>query len=187
MRITLIILFSIIHQFSFGQLGDTLNVEYDTTRFDKITFIRLTVKFTDTIVGKEMPFLSESNLLTNQPENGLDLTCSNLTYQIKLNNKVEIFIDKPKYVNDIIELIPTPENRAKANRIYNNEFQKKAILIDVGEQKSTIQNLQKHEIILTFKIPLIIKSDTQLILKPFPIKYKQHNRITQGGIIDLKK
>lgn len=187
MRVTLIILFSLLYQLSFCQAADTLKVEYDIIESKPIAIIKLSVNFRDSVSEKEGPFISQTSSYSKPPESGLDVTCSNLASQIRLNKKVEIYVDRPQYINDIIKLIPSPENQAKAIRIYNNEFQKQAIIPDISEFKSTIKGKIKHEINLTINIPLIVKSDTQLIIEPFPIKFRKYNYVAQRVTISLKK
>lgn len=187
MRTTLIILFSLLFQPSFCQVADTLKSEYETIKLNPITIIKLSVSFTDPASEKETPLISQTSSYSTPPENGLEVSCFNLVSQIKLNKKVEIYVDRPKYINDIIKLIPSPENQSKAISIYNNEFQKQAITPNINEFKSTIRDQIRHEITVIFNIPLIVKSDTQLIIEPFPIKFRKNNFIAQGVTIDLKK
>jgi len=163
-RVLLIIFLIIIFNQAYGKKIDSVNVVPKIILSNEYALIRLSIEFNDTSKSEKEWMHESYEVLQNKksikPDIDVSQACEELFSQIKKTNGIEIYIERPKYLDEIINLIPTKADRIKAVEIYNNEYYKSAISASTSQSVVRYKGSWIKELIIDFNIPLKIKSNT---------------------------
>jgi len=153
--------------------GNLINVEYEIINADGYKILKLNIEIKDTSSSNQqlMHPQSSADIPSYHDFEGLDIESlnSHIISQIKENDKLEFYVERPDYINDIIQLIPTQSEKEKAIRIYNEKNY--TINNSTNQSVSVIQGKIVKKVTIEITIPLIVKSNTNLTLYQLDVKY----------------
>lgn len=171
MKVNKLILFSILFlsfQISHGQTNDTIqNIKIDYEITYRLNFsIKAIFNSSNSSIKSDSAgtYMFIDQLIADQ-----------LKKQLAKNEKLKLDIKIPNYINDIINLIPSKEDRFKAKRIYINNNIINSIRMTYPDEpfgfKKKRSNSSYYSIFCEFGVP-IKNQDLTFYIKPIVIKYR---------------
>ncbi len=166
--------------------GNLINVEYEIINADdhKIVKLNIEIKDSSSSVRQLMNPQSSADIPSFHDFEGLDIESlnSDIISQIKENDELDFYVERPDYINDIIQLISTESEKEKAIKIYNEKNY--TINNSTNQSVSVIQGKIVKKVTIEITIPITVKSNTNLTLYQLEVKY--NDTIYKIDNLDIK-
>jgi len=158
--------------------SDSLRVEFTITKEKECQILTLTVVTNDTTrQGYYEKATSLFNLFGDDKPGNIDKEAlqANIAAQIKENKDVELYIVRPDYFNEILELIKNRNDKEKAMALYDKQFGNTSITVNRGYSSNSYYSASKggdsnNDNVKTYKATIVItiflkvKKNTKLML-----------------------
>ena len=170
----LLFLFLFINYSTFA--SDSLRVAYKVTDGKDCKILKLTIEINDTTefsYHDNLNSLSQSKSLLpgNIDTESLE---AKIASQIKENKDIELYINRPDYFNEILDLIKTKNDKEKAMVIYDKHFGNSAINLtrsystnssySSSNNKRNNDNKNTSKTTVNITIYLKVKKNTKMVL-----------------------
>ena len=173
----------------YSNAGDSIpnaKLDYTTEKIKENTILKISFE----AVFDTINYTLKNDSVLTSSKNTIEEIKSQLKDQILKNKKLQVKVDYPKYLNEIVNLITSENNRKKARKIYKeNNIYKEIKIVESSDYAGTKPIFKKFHSKIYCEFPIFLTNAVNIsfVIRPVIVQYFNKTYKSNSLNIELKK